>query len=99
MGALLAVSIAGWLHQLTATPAPGGGLLGLTGVLKPCWLICDVAVDPTLLIFCDGVILSAVGLPLFAGRPERNERHCRPHLTDESTVRCNAGIRRRVNQN
>lgn len=27
-GALLAVSIAGWLHQLTATPGPGGGLLG-----------------------------------------------------------------------
>jgi hypothetical protein len=27
------------------------------------------------LIFCDGVILSAVGLPLFAGRPELNERH------------------------
>lgn len=27
-GALLAVSIAGWLHQLTATPGPTGGLLG-----------------------------------------------------------------------
>jgi hypothetical protein len=27
-GALLAVSIAGWLHQLTATPRPGGQLLG-----------------------------------------------------------------------
>jgi len=27
-GALLAVNIAGWLHQLTATPGPGGGLLG-----------------------------------------------------------------------
>ena len=27
-GALLAVSLAGWLHQLTATPAPEGGLLG-----------------------------------------------------------------------
>ncbi|MDQ2710231.1 MAG: transposase [Actinomycetota bacterium] len=27
-GALLAVSIAGWIHQLTATPGPGGGLLG-----------------------------------------------------------------------
>jgi hypothetical protein len=27
-GALLAVSIAGWLHQLTATPGPGGQLLG-----------------------------------------------------------------------
>ena len=27
-GALLATSIAGWLHQLTATPTPGGGLLG-----------------------------------------------------------------------
>jgi Transposase DDE domain group 1 len=26
--ALLAVSIAGWLHQLTATPAPGGALAG-----------------------------------------------------------------------
>lgn len=28
VGALLAVSIAGWLHQLTATPAPEGTLLG-----------------------------------------------------------------------
>ena len=27
-GALIAVSIAGWLHQLTATPDPDGGLLG-----------------------------------------------------------------------
>jgi len=27
-GALLATSIAGWLHQLTATPTPGGGLSG-----------------------------------------------------------------------
>lgn len=27
-GALLAVSIAGWLHQLTATPEPGGRLVG-----------------------------------------------------------------------
>ena len=27
-GALLAVSIAGWLHQLPATPGPGGQLLG-----------------------------------------------------------------------
>lgn len=27
-GALIATSIAGWLHQLTATPTPGGGLLG-----------------------------------------------------------------------
>jgi hypothetical protein len=27
-GALLAVSIAGWLHQLTATPTPDGGLAG-----------------------------------------------------------------------
>jgi len=27
-GALLAVSIAGWIHQLTATPGPGGQLLG-----------------------------------------------------------------------
>lgn len=27
-GALIATSIAGWLHQLTATPDPGGGLLG-----------------------------------------------------------------------
>ena len=27
-GALLAVSIAGWLHQLTATPGPDGLLLG-----------------------------------------------------------------------
>ena len=27
-GALLAVNIAGWLHQLTATPGPGGELLG-----------------------------------------------------------------------
>jgi len=27
-GALLAVSIAGWLHQLTATPGPGGRLAG-----------------------------------------------------------------------
>jgi hypothetical protein len=27
-GALLATSIAGWLHQLTATPGPGGGLFG-----------------------------------------------------------------------
>ena len=27
-GALLAASLTGWLHQLTATPAPGGGLLG-----------------------------------------------------------------------
>jgi len=27
-GALLAVSIAGWLHQLTATPGPGGHLFG-----------------------------------------------------------------------
>ena len=27
-GALLAVSIAGWLHQLTATPGPGGQLTG-----------------------------------------------------------------------
>ena len=27
-GALLAASLAGWLHQLTATPAPDGGLLG-----------------------------------------------------------------------
>ena len=27
-GALLAVSIAGWLHQLTATPGPGGTLAG-----------------------------------------------------------------------
>jgi hypothetical protein len=27
-GALLAVSIAGWLHQLTATPGPGGQLAG-----------------------------------------------------------------------
>jgi Transposase DDE domain group 1 len=27
-GALLAVSIAGWLHQLTATPGPGGRLFG-----------------------------------------------------------------------
>jgi hypothetical protein len=27
-GALLAVSIAGWLHQLTATPGPGGELAG-----------------------------------------------------------------------
>ena len=27
-GALLAVSIAGWLHQLTATPGPGGRLVG-----------------------------------------------------------------------
>jgi hypothetical protein len=27
-GALLATSLAGWLHQLTATPDPGGGLLG-----------------------------------------------------------------------
>jgi hypothetical protein len=27
-GALLAVSIAGWLHQLTATPGPAGEMLG-----------------------------------------------------------------------
>jgi hypothetical protein len=27
-GALLATSLAGYLHQLTATPAPDGGLLG-----------------------------------------------------------------------
>jgi hypothetical protein len=27
-GALLAVSIAGWLHQLTATPGPAGAMLG-----------------------------------------------------------------------
>jgi hypothetical protein len=27
-GALLAVSLAGWLHQLTATPGPDGRLLG-----------------------------------------------------------------------
>ena len=27
-GALLAASIAGWLHQLTATTGPGGELLG-----------------------------------------------------------------------
>ncbi len=27
-GALLAVSIAGWLHQLTATPGPDGQLAG-----------------------------------------------------------------------
>jgi hypothetical protein len=27
-GALLAASIAGWLHQLTATPTPTGGLAG-----------------------------------------------------------------------
>jgi hypothetical protein len=27
-GALLAASIAGWLHQLTATPTPDGRLLG-----------------------------------------------------------------------
>jgi hypothetical protein len=27
-GALIATSLAGWLHQLTATPDPGGGLLG-----------------------------------------------------------------------
>jgi len=27
-GALLAVSIAGWLHQLTATPGPAGTLAG-----------------------------------------------------------------------
>ena len=27
-GALLAVSIAGWTHQLTATPGPGGQLAG-----------------------------------------------------------------------
>jgi hypothetical protein len=27
-GALLAAGIAGWLHQLTATPEPGGGLFG-----------------------------------------------------------------------
>ena len=27
-GALLAVSIAGWLHQLTATPGPDGHLAG-----------------------------------------------------------------------
>ena len=27
-GALLAASLAGWLHQLTATPTPDGGLLG-----------------------------------------------------------------------
>ncbi len=27
-GALLAASIAGWLHQLTATPGPAGTLLG-----------------------------------------------------------------------
>ena len=27
-GALLAVSIAGWLHQLTATPGPGAQLAG-----------------------------------------------------------------------
>jgi len=27
-GSLLAASIAGWLHQLTATPGPGGRLLG-----------------------------------------------------------------------
>ena len=27
-GALLAVSIAGWIHQLTATPGPGGQLAG-----------------------------------------------------------------------
>ncbi len=27
-GALLAVSIAGWIHQLTATPGPGGRLAG-----------------------------------------------------------------------
>jgi len=63
-----------------------------------------MTVNLTLLIFCDGVILSAVGLPLFAGRPEHNERHCRPHLTDDSAVRCGAGIQtnphqRRVNHN
>jgi hypothetical protein len=28
LGALLAGSIAGWLHQLTATPGPGGRLFG-----------------------------------------------------------------------
>ena len=28
VGALLAVSIAGWLHQLTATPGPDGQLSG-----------------------------------------------------------------------
>jgi len=27
-GALLAVSIAGWIHQLTATPGPNGQLFG-----------------------------------------------------------------------
>ncbi|MGH3754226.1 MAG: hypothetical protein ACRDRP_16335 [Pseudonocardiaceae bacterium] len=27
-GALLAASLAGWLHQLTATPTPDGRLLG-----------------------------------------------------------------------
>jgi len=27
-GTLLAISIAGWRHQLTATPGPGGQLLG-----------------------------------------------------------------------
>ena len=27
-GALLAASLTGWLHQLTATPAPNGSLLG-----------------------------------------------------------------------
>ena len=27
-GALIATSLAGYLHQLTATPDPGGGLLG-----------------------------------------------------------------------
>jgi hypothetical protein len=27
-GSLLAASITGWLHQLTATPGPGGGLFG-----------------------------------------------------------------------
>jgi hypothetical protein len=27
-GALLATSLTGWLHQLTATPAPDGSLIG-----------------------------------------------------------------------
>lgn len=37
--------------------------------------LCDMLSTSTLSIFCDGVILSAVGLLLFAGRPERNDQN------------------------
>jgi hypothetical protein len=34
-GALLAVNIAGWLHQLTATPAGGGYSVTASATAKP----------------------------------------------------------------